>query len=392
MNNQTIKALVQGAMYDLGYTKPIDRIEDVGPEILNNSQLMNSFVTQMINKVYETIVVTKLFDNPLSKFKKGAMPAGMFVEHAHINPAKAHEYESSGKDPNKKEISPFLADDPDIAILYYSQNSTQRFDVQVNEPMLVKAFTSWESMGSFVEGIVSSLYNGEKIFEFEQTKNLIGQDFSRDESCAICLELPSETDYDYSTELTETLRATGIMMGFPSTEYNNYSAYAKTLVPPTGKTINSTPRVTFTEGSALNLLILADIASKIDVEVLANAFNIDKATWLGSTTYLNDFGSCEKDDTDINDLVIGTKYHSTGKSGVFFVKENDNKIYKYSLKAVLCDDAFLQVRDTLNRTESVYNGKTLENNYFRHLWQSYSLCSFANGVYLYNRTEVDTLE
>ena len=394
MNNQTVKALVQGVMSDLGYSQTITNIEDVGPTILENSQIMNSFITSMINKVYETIVVTKLFENPLSKFKKGSMPAGMFVEHSQINPAKAHDYQSSGVDPNKKEISPFLADDPDVAILYYSQNSQKRFDVQINEPLLVKAFTSWEAMGSLIDGIVGSLYNGEKIYEFETTKNLLGQDFSRDESCGVCVELPSTSDYDFSTELTEVLRSTGLMLGFPSTEYNNYSAYAKTLIPPTGKTINTTPRITFTEPSALNLIILADLSAKIDVEVLANAFNLNKADWLGSTTYVNDFGSCEKDTTAIGDMVADgvTKYHSTGKSGIFFTKDTDGKVYKYSLKAFMGDDAFIQIKDTLNRTDSLYNPKTLENNYFRHLWQSYSLCSFANGIYFYTKEEVTELK
>ena len=393
MNNQTVKALVQGVMSDLGYSQTITNIEDVGPTILENSQIMNSFITSMINKVYETIVVTKLFENPLSKFKKGAMAAG-FVEHSQINPAKAHDYESSGSDPNKKEISPFLADDPDVAVLYYSQNSQKRFDVQINEPLLIKAFTSWETMGSLIDSIVCTLYNSEKIFEFEETKNLLGQDFSRDESCGVCVELPNPKDYDFSTQLTEILRSNGIMLSFPSTEFNNYSAYAKTLIVGPNKTINTNPRITFTEPSALNLIILADLSAKIDVEVLANAFNLQKAEWLGSTTYVNDFGSCEKDTTAIQDMVADgqTKYHSTGKSGIFFTKDTDGKVYKYSLQAVLCDDAFIQIRDTLNRTDSLYNPKSLETNYFKHLWQSYSLCSFANCLEYYTKEEVTELK
>ena len=393
MNNQTVKALVQGVMSDLGYSQTITNIEDVGPTILENSQIMNSFITSMINKVYETIVVTKLFENPLSKFKKGAMAAG-FVEHSQINPAKAHDYESSGSDPNKKEISPFLADDPDVAVLYYSQNSQKRFDVQINEPLLIKAFTSWETMGSLIDSIVCTLYNSEKIFEFEETKNLLGQDFSRDESCGVCVELPNPKDYDFSTQLTEILRSNGIMLSFPSTEFNNYSAYAKTLIVGPNKTINTNPRITFTEPSALNLIILADLSAKIDVEVLANAFNLQKAEWLGSTTYVNDFGSCEKDTTAIQDMVADgqTKYHSTGKSGIFFTKDTDGKVYKYSLVAVLCDDAFIQIRDILNRTDSLYNPKSLETNYFKHLWQSYSLCSFANCLEYYTKEEVTELK
>ena len=394
MNNQTVKALVQGVMSDLGYSQVINNVEDVGATILSNSQIMNNFITGMINKVYETIVVNKLFENPLSKFKKGAMPAGMFIEHVQVNPAKAHDYESSGSDPNKKEISPFLSDDPDISILYYCQNSRKIFDVMVNEVILSKAFQSWENMGNLIDGIIGSLYNGEKIFEFESTKNLLGQDFSRDESCAVCVELPNPSDYDYASQLTEILRSTAVMMGFPSTEFNNYSAYAKTLVVPPNKTINTNPRITFTEPSALNLIILADLSAKIDVEVLANAFNLNKADWLGSTTYVNDFGSCEKDTTAIGDMVADgvTKYHSTGKSAIFFTKDTDGKVYKYSLQAVLCDDEFIQIRDCFNRTDSLYNPKTLETNYFRHLHQSYSLCSWANCIYFYTKEEVTELK
>ena len=394
MNNKTVRAIVQSVMNDLGYSQTITNIEDVGATILNNSQLMNSFITGMINKVFSTIIVNKLFENPLSKFRKGAQSAGMLIEHSQVNPAKAHDYESSGSDPNKKEISPFLADDPDVAILYYSQNSQKRFEVQINEPLLVKAFQSWEAMGSLVQGIVTSLYNGAKIYQFETTKNLLGQDFARDESCAVCVELPNPKDYDFSTQLTEILRSDGLMLGFPSTQFNNYSSYAQTLIPPSGKSINTSPRCTFTEPSALNLIILADLSAKIDVEVLSNAFNLQKAEWIASTTYVNDFGSCEKDTTAIGDMVADgvTKYHSTGKSGVFFTKDTDGKVYKYSLQAVLCDDAFIQIRELLSRTDSCYNCKTLENNYFYHLWESYSLCSFANSLYYYTKEEVSELK
>ena len=67
-------------------------------------------------------------------------------------------------------------------------------------------------------------------------------------------------------------------MKFPSTLYNAYSKMSGADKPVT----------TWTDESRIVLLINADVMAEIDVEVLAAAFNMDKADFLGRVIVVDD--------------------------------------------------------------------------------------------------------
>jgi len=79
------------------------------------------------------------------------------------------------------------------------------------------------------------------------------------------------------------------------------------------------------------------------VDVLARAFNMDKADFLGHVTVIEGFAS----------------------SG---------------LEAVLIDKDFYMVYDNLLKMETIRNPKGLYWNYFYHVWQTLSVSRFANAV------------
>ena len=82
----------------------------------------------------------------------------------------------------------------------------------------------------------------------------------------------------------------------------------------------------------------------MDVEVLAAAFNMDKAEFMGRRILIDNFGEL------------------TG------------------VKLLLCDESFFQIYDVLMQFESVRNPEGLYWNYFLHKWTVFSVSRFANAV------------
>ena len=125
-------------------------------------------------------------------------------------------------------------------------------------------------------------------------------------------------------------------MKFPSSNYNAYSKM---------QSADDKPVVTWTDEERIVLLIRADVLAEIDVEVLAAAFNMDKANFMGRVIEVDNFN---------NDEVL----------------------------AVICDEAFLQIYQNQFRFDEFYNARTMSWNYYLHAWDTFAISPFANGVIL----------
>ena len=124
-------------------------------------------------------------------------------------------------------------------------------------------------------------------------------------------------------------------MSFPSTKYNAYS-----VMSGSEKKIK-----TWTDKERVVLLIRADVLAEIDVEVLASAFNIDKADFMGRVIPVDEF-------------------------------ENE------SILGLICDESFFQIYDNIFRFDESYNARVMAWNEYLHVWQTYAICPFANAVVL----------
>jgi hypothetical protein len=366
----------------------------VGSQVLSSERLTNDFLTNMLNKVGTTLLRQRVFSNPLKTFKKGSNPAGVMIEDLFVNYKAPKDFvdgqnipftDSNGETQSYTIANPYEINPPDVKVVYYTQNSRKVFAVTVKESQLVQAFHSWDEMEKLVNMIISSLANNREIWEFKQMKSILGYDFERETSAMTKHGVPSIDDINFPTEFVKICRGLAINMGFPSEEYNNFNEYALA----TGldeKGINSNPVTTFTNTDDMSIILRADIGAMIEVDVWATAFNMSNATFLSKKHYVPDFGTC---DVDVMGSDEGVHYHLNGKLGDYDTIENGVR-YHYSLYAVICDDAFLQIWDNLDKMKSKENELSLYYNYFNHVWQTYALCPFANAVGLYNKVEVPT--
>lgn len=308
-----------------------DNIQTLSGILFNDAYqpMLNEFVGNLINRIALTIVRNKSFSNPLSLFKKGSVPLGTDIQDIYTNPAEAEAYEYS----NTAMAKLLTITDPDTKVAYYRRNRQDLYTKTISREGLQGAFASWTDFEDFIASITTSLYSGNYIDEFKYTKALI--DGAYDNNKVIIETVSDVVDTATAKAFLKKCRALYSQMSFPSSEYNAYSKNSG----------DNKPVVTWTDPERVVLIIRADVMAEIDVEALASAFNLDKANFMGRVIQVDKF-------------------------------ENEE------IKAVICDEAWLQIYDNVFRFDESYNARVMAWNYYLHAWGTYAICPFANAVVL----------
>lgn len=316
-----------------------DNISAVGNPIQEYTIVKNEFINTIVNKIAMTIVRSRLLNNPLAPLKKGSMPLGYDVEEMHVNRALAETFDPSG--------STLLArKDADVAVEYHRLNRRDVYTVTISKDQLRHAFTSWEALQSLIDGIVSSMYAGDSDDEFILMKELMRAAVS--EEHVVVQGVPTPTTEGAGLALIKAFKNVSSYMQFASSSFNKYHVIngGDPLADP--PVPGATPRRLKTDKEDQVLIIRADIANTIDVDVLASAFNLDKVAFLSQRVEVDNFGEIGTGDAEIVAMIV--------------------------------DKDFFQVYDQLRDTEEFYNAKGLYWNYFYHVWQVMSYSLLVNAV------------
>lgn len=295
--------------------------------------MLNDFVTNLINRIGLTIIRNKSFNNPLALFKKGSVPLGTDIQDIYENPAEPEQYELS----NTAMAKLLTITDPDTHVAYYRRNRRDLYTKTISRENLQGAFVSWDDFEKYITGITTSLYSGNYISEFEYTKALV--DGAYDNNKVIVEQVSAVTDESSAKAFVKKARALYSKMKLPSTQYNAYSKFsgAKGVIK------------TWTDADRIVLIATADLLSQIDVEVLARAFNIDYAKFLGRVVEVDSFENPE-------------------------------------IQAVICDESWIQIYDNILRFDEFYNARVMAWNEYLHAWGTFAICPFANAICLATST------
>lgn len=308
-----------------------NNIGDISNILFNDSYQpqLNQFVNNLINRIALTIIRNKSYNNPLAVFKKGSIPLGTDIQDVFTNPANAEQYELSDLAMQKL----LTITDPDTHVAYYRRNRQDMYTKTIAREALQGAFESWENFEGYVASITNSLYSGNYISEFNYTKDLIDGAF--DNGKIITEVVTNPTDEASSNAFLKQVKTIYDMMTFPSSDYNAYSKFSGA----NGKII------TWTDADRIVLIIRADVMNTIDVDALARAFNIDKASFMGRIYKVDKF-------------------------------RNEN------LLGVICDESWLQIYDNVLRFDEFYNARVMAWNQYLHSWSVFAISPFSNSVAL----------
>lgn len=304
-----------------------DNIEAVGSAIMAYQATENEFLNALVNKIAMTIVRAKTFKNPLSILKKGNVPLGKNIEEIYTNPATGKTYDPSGEDLLKREV-------PDTKAIYHSLNRQGKYKATVSKAQLITAFTSWEAMEKLLNSIVNSIYSGDNMEEFLLMKELFATAIAGGKMKTV--EVTAPTDTATAKDFVKAIKKIGLGMTVPSEAYNSYF--------DVNKDTDAKPVITWTPMENQILIMRNDISVEIDMELLAQAFNVSYAELKQRILLVDSFG------TDTDTL------------------------------AVLCDESYVQVYDNLQQMDSFRNPEGLYENFILHHWQTYSLSLFANAM------------
>lgn len=321
------------------YVPIIENTTDIGSlaqPILNYVNVRNDFMSMLINKLVASKFEVKYFKNPLQVLEGDTLPLGYATEDIYINPAK-------GRRMNVEDFAGLLAKyEADVKVQYFNINMDLQYPVTVSYTQLKKAFTSWDSLERFIDGLSMSLYNGAYIDEFRFTKNLIGGAYLKNQ---VQYEVVSGVNSEANAKAFVTkMRELYLNMQMPSTKYN---AWAK--VGGEGK-----PVTTWSMPEDLVFVIRNDILAYIDVNVLASSFNISKSELLGRIIPVDNFAAFDDDGIEIFD----------GNSIIGFI--GDKSWFKIQRQDMFVEE----FRNPNNRTYQMY----------LNLIKQYQYSLFANGV------------
>ena len=304
--------------------------------ILNVPEVYNEFCNALVNRIVYTQVNTKTFNNPLRGLEGSVMPLGFAGQEIYVNPAKGRQY-------NVNDFAGILQKyEADVKVQYLVKNMDIQYPLTIVRTKLKEAFVSWENLDSFITGLTNSLYNGMYIDEFKYTKALVSSAYKGN-----LVQVETVSSPLTSKELAETftIKARELFLNFqmPSTQYN---AWAK--VGGAGK-----PITTWTDPEDIVILIRNDVRAYMDVSILANAFQIDKAVLLGNIYAVDNF--------DVYD-------------------DEGNKIFDGSnIFGMIADRNWFKIRPIDQFMENGYNANNRAMQYFLNNIKMYEFSLFANA-------------
>lgn len=326
-------------------TEDAESVRKIGAVIMDNPQLQNEFLNALVNRIGKVMLQSKMYSNPLAMFKKGIMEFGETIEEIFVNLAKPFTF-----DPEEAESEVFKREVPDVRSAFHVMNYQKFYKATVTQAQLKQAFLSWEGVGELIAGIVDSMYTGANYDEYQVMKYMLARRVLAgtigfvDASSAL-------SSGDPFKGLTTVIKATSNKMEFLSGDYN--IAGVKNFVKKENQ----------------YLLLDSTIDAYIDVNVLASAFNMDKAQFMGHKTTFDGFATIDNERLAIL-FEDDDTYEELGEDEL----ETLSKVV-----AILCDKDYFMIFDNFNEFTEQYNGQGLYWNYWYHVWKTFSLSPYANA-------------
>lgn len=336
----------QNATYDYQQNVPaVARATDiprVGEVIYGTPAFANQFINALVNRIAAVRVQSANFNNPYAILKKGYIEYGESIEDIFVAIAKVVDYT-----PEKGEEREFKRSIPDIRSVFHVMNWRTVYPVTIQDEDLKQAFLSMDGVQNLIAKIVDSVYTAAEYDEFLLFKYLLIKAISHGKTKAVSIG-----DGTKLSDAAVQFRGISNLLPFMSSEYNESAV--KTNTPKVKQVI----------------FMDAMFNAQFDVNVLASAFNMDKADFMGRLFLIDNWTEFDNDRFDTI---------RANSDGIKEVTESELEALA-NVKAVILDEDWFQVYDNNNKFTEKYVASGLYWNYFYHTWKTVSYSPFANAV------------
>lgn len=343
---QILNTIRANASYEYQQNIPvIDKSADipkVGEVIYGNPAFLNQFLNALINRIALVRVQSAVFNNPFSRLKKGYLEFGETIEEIFVNIAKVIDYNAE-----KAEARELKRNLPDVRSAFHVMNWRVMYPVTIQDEDLKLAFLSAEGVQNLIAKIVDSVYTAAEYDEYLLFKYLLVKAISHGKFKPVSIG-----DGTTLTEAAYNYRGISNLLPFMKSDYNESGVLTTT---PKSKQI---------------IFMDAMYNAQFDVDVLSAAFNMDKATYMGSLFLIDDWTTFDNERFN---------YIRSVSDGIEEVTSEELDLLA-DVKAVIVDEDWFQVYDNLNKFTEKYVASGLYWNYFYSTWKTVSHSPFANAV------------
>ena len=310
-----LNVIRQNASYEYQQNVPeVTKASDiprVGEVIYGTPAFANQFINALVNRIAIVRMQSATFNNPYSVLKKGYIEFGETVEDIFVSIAKGVDF-----DPEKGKSREFKRTFPDVRSAFHTMNWRVMYPVTIQDEDLLFKYL-----------MIKAISHG------KMKPESIGDGTDLKESAV-------------------AFRGISNLLPFISSDYSE--AGVKTNTPKDRQII----------------FMDAKFNAQFDVNVLASAFNMDKADFMGRLFLIDNWTSFDNERFDV-------------------IRENSDGIEEVTaeelallanVKAVIVDENWFQIYDNNNKFTEKYVASGMYWNYFYHTWKTVSSSPFANAV------------
>lgn len=322
-------------------TKESD-IPKVGEVLYGYPALANQFINALVNRIALVRVKSANFNNDYAELKKGYLEFGETVEEVFVNIAKAREF--SVEKAEARELKRTL---PDVRSAFHAMNYRVQYPVTIQDEDLRTAFLSTDGVQDLIARIVDSIYTANEYDEYLLFKYLMIKAITKGKMYPISIG-----DGTNMNDAAVAFRGASNQLQFMSTKYNASGVHT------------TTPR------DDQYIFMDSTYNAQYDVNVLASAFNMDKATFSGHLKLIDDWTTFDNERFDV--IVQNSDQIEPVTDAELALMAN--------VKAVLVDREWFQFYDNNNKFTEKYVASGMYWNYFYNVWKTVSSSPFSNAI------------
>ena len=318
-----------------------DDIPKVGEIIYGYPALANQFLNALINRIALVKIKSATFNNAYASLKKGYLEYGETVEETFVQIAKGRSF--SAEKAEARELKRSL---PDVRSAFHAMNWRVQYPVTIQDEDLGTAFLSIDGVQDLIARIVDAVYTANEYDEFLLFKYLMIKAITKGKM------YPVSVDTSDIKNAAVAFRGTSNLLTFMSEKYN--AAGVQTVTPK----------------DAQQIFMDAAYNAQYDVNVLASAFNMDRADFQGRLRLIDDWTTFDNERFDV----------IRSESDALEEVTDAELALMADVIAVLIDEEWFQVYDNSLKFTEKYVASGMYWNYFLNVWKTISSSPFSNAV------------
>ena len=313
----------------------------VGDVLFGYPALANEFISALVNRIALVRVNSVTFNNEYAELKKGFLQMGETVEEVFINLTKAREFS-----PEKAAARELKRSLPDVRSAFHAINWKVQYPLTIQYEDLRQAFTSPDGVTDLIAKLVASLNRSAEYDEYLLFKYLMIKAVANGKMALVGLTPGNNKD------AAAKFRGISNKLTFVSPSYNASGVHT------------NSPR------NDQYLFMDSTYNGEFDVDVLAAAFNMERADFLGHLKLVDDWSTFDNDRFD----VIRANCDMIEE-----VTQTELGIMAH-VKAILVDKEWFQVYDNLATMSEANIASGMYWNYFYNVWKTVSSSPFSNAI------------